>query len=394
METCSLDRDETCRDYVIVQVISPLGTLQREWLARQSDTRVGWPAGLAIGTGNTVLVPLPERDAIGVYSAAGKALHIITAPQSGQYTDIGGIAVGSKGNIFVVTTISQTVRKLSAAGHPLTVWGGKRSDLLNFPHGLAVDSAGNVYVADTNDDAVKKIGPDGLVLGTWSDPDGPVAVAIAPDGNVYVADARAGVRVFSPAGMQLRQWGAKGTASGQFENPEGIAVDSGGNVYVADTNNNRVQKFSATGTFETAWNGPGRSPPARFLDPFGVAVDASDNVYVADSGNGRIEKYSASGTYLASFTVPAPPGASFAGVFPPTVAVDATGNIFTTDGDSTVIEITPVGEHHFWGGRGLAPGQFEDAEGVALDGAGNLYVTDVDATYIPNDRIQRLHVGT
>ena len=37
----------------------------------------------------------------------------------------------------------------------------------------------------------------------------------------------------------------------------GIATDAAGNVYVADTRNNRIQKFSATGTFITKWGSSG-----------------------------------------------------------------------------------------------------------------------------------------
>ena len=43
--------------------------------------------------------------------------------------------------------------------------------------------------------------------------------------------------------------GGKGTGRGQFDSPTGIAVDGSGNILVADTNNSRIEKFSATGTF-------------------------------------------------------------------------------------------------------------------------------------------------
>src|SRR6478735_6960596 len=42
--------------------------------------------------------------------------------------------------------------------------------------------------------------------------------------------------------------GGKGNGKGQFDSPTGIAVDASGNVLVADTNNGRIEKFSATGT--------------------------------------------------------------------------------------------------------------------------------------------------
>src|SRR5207247_2958598 len=45
------------------------------------------------------------------------------------------------------------------------------------------------------------------------------------------------------------KWGSFGTADGQFSAPQGVAVDGSGNVFVGDQNNNRVQKFTNTGTF-------------------------------------------------------------------------------------------------------------------------------------------------
>ena len=67
-----------------------------------------------------------------------------------------------------------------------------------------------------------------------------------------------------------------------------MAVDSSGYVYVTDSQNHRIQKFSSTGTFVTAWGTPG-SGNGQFNGPHGVAVDSSGYVYVADTGNHRIQ---------------------------------------------------------------------------------------------------------
>ena len=44
---------------------------------------------------------------------------------------------------------------------------------------------------------------------------------------------------------------------GQFNNPAGVAVASDGNVYVADNLNSRIQKFTSAGVLVTKWGTQG-----------------------------------------------------------------------------------------------------------------------------------------
>jgi DNA-binding beta-propeller fold protein YncE len=59
------------------------------------------------------------------------------------------------------------------------------------------------------------------------------------------------------------QGGIPGSGDGQFDTPQGVAVDQAdGSVYVVDGNNNRVEKFNASGVYQsqfgTAGNGDGQ----------------------------------------------------------------------------------------------------------------------------------------
>ncbi len=116
---------------------------------------------------------------------------------------------------------------------------------------------------------------------------------------------------FKPAG----KWGKQGTANGQFgANAYGLAADRSG-VYVADTDNHRVQAFSASGGFKrsygfalsesvedvavapdgTVWGTALQAGEARSFGggsetlsvaqggALGIAVDAKGNVYVSSS---------------------------------------------------------------------------------------------------------------
>jgi DNA-binding beta-propeller fold protein YncE len=100
----------------------------------------------------------------------------------------------------------------------------------------------------------------------------PYGDTVNSSGNVYVADANNNrIQKFSSTGTFIRKWGSLGTGNGQFNSPIGIAVDSSGYVYVDDTSNNRIQKFSNTGTFIRKWGAPGSlslTPDGQILDPF------------------------------------------------------------------------------------------------------------------------------
>ena len=74
-----------------------------------------------------------------------------------------------------------------------------------------------------------------------------------------------------------------------------MATDLSGNVYVADAVNNRIQKFTGTGTYLTQWGSLGTGN-GQFSYPFGVATDASGDIYVSDKDNQRVEKFSNTAT--------------------------------------------------------------------------------------------------
>jgi DNA-binding beta-propeller fold protein YncE len=164
-----------------------------------------------------------------------------------------------------------------------------------FPHGITVDHDGNVWVADADGkngkgQQVVKFSPTGKVLltlghaGMAGDAPGyfnrPSGVAIARNGDIFVADGHGGdsnarVVKYSKSGKFLMAWGKKGSGPGEFDTPHAIAVDSHERVYVADRSNNRIQVFDADGKFIADWRQFGR--------PSGVYVDANDVIYVADS---------------------------------------------------------------------------------------------------------------
>ncbi len=93
---------------------------------------------------------------------------------------------------------------------------------------------------------------------------------------------------FVPAPNLLcwRAWGTVGSGNGQLSYPTGVAVGNNGQIYVVDTDNARIQQFTATGGFVRKWGSEGAST-GQFNSPHGVAAGAG-HVYVADMNNHRI----------------------------------------------------------------------------------------------------------
>jgi len=173
-------------------------------------------------------------------------------------------------------------------------------------------------------------------------------------------------------------------------------------VYVADTDNHRIQKFSSSGEFLTAWGAFG-SAEGQFVSPSGVAVDAAGNVYVAENGNHRVQKFTSNGAFLLAFGWGVARGSGFevctgdctqgtAGdgdgqLFGPRgIAVDASGNIFVGEFARNRVQKFSSAPAFLtkWGSSGSGNGQFARPNSLAVDRSNDVYVADRD-----NNRIQK-----
>ncbi|MBI4330927.1 MAG: hypothetical protein HY673_06580 [Chloroflexi bacterium] len=221
------------------------------------------------------------------------------------------------GNVWVADWDNARIAKYNAEGVYQTSFG---QGVIDSPTGVTIDSSGNFYVSNYWDSRVYKFDSAGnnipaptFDLGGYGSADNqfkyPQDVMYNPsNGYIYVMDQwNHKVKYFTdtggdPNGGSPNSWGQFGTAVGDFKYPQGIGVDASGNIYVADSNNHRIQKFSAAGTNGVAWGGAGSgSGNGQFKSPQDVAVDGSGNIWVADTNNHRVQKLSPSGTFITKF---------------------------------------------------------------------------------------------
>lgn len=228
-----------------------------------------------------------------------------------------------------------------------------------------------------------------LVWGSSGAADGqftsPRAAAVAPNGDVYVADTR-GHRIeqFTADGKFLRAWGAHGTledntaAPGAFNEIWGLAVDRQGNVFAADTWNHRIQKFTADGMFLTMWGsfGLAEAGPSVMWGPRGLAVDDAGNVYVADTGNKRILVFDNNGNMLR---VIGRVGSQDGELDEPTsVAVAKDGRVFVADTWNQRVQVFSNDGRYLgqWPIAGWYGQSLDNKPYIALDGKGSVFVSD------------------
>ena len=249
------------------------------------------------------------------------------------------VAVGPDGSVYFLDSNNARIRKIDPAGTVHTVVGtGEFRDYgspagdggpateaeLDYPYGLDVGPDGSLYFSDWN--RVRKVDPSGTistVAGKEEDPftdpafsgDGgpateayfntPDAVAIAPDGSLYIADHyNHRVRQVGTDGIvtTVAGSGPSGSHAGAFAGdggpamearlnaPEDVEVDDDGAVYIADTGNERVRRVGPDGFIDTvAGNGSENDPPefgvpatTSVVDgPMGLALDSEDRLLIS-----------------------------------------------------------------------------------------------------------------
>lgn len=144
----------------------------------------------------------------------------------------------------------------------------------------------------------------------------PYGVALAPDGDVWVADTgHDRVAEFTPSGHLVASL-HPATRLGGLDQPEGITLDAAGHIFVADTGHNRVIEISRADRVLVTF-GSGRG---RLDQPVAVAVSSFGDVWVADQGHSRVVEFTADGRYHRAIGVPTQAG----------VALDALGNVWVS----------------------------------------------------------------
>jgi sugar lactone lactonase YvrE len=282
------------------------------------------------------------------------------------FADPFGVLVANDGTVFVSDAgDNNSIRKLTST-QVVTIAGGEAEGLsdgfgrrasFHTPSAIASAPDGSVYVADTGNHAIRRLTSDGHVS------------TVAGDGIPGYADG---------AGRDAR-----------FDGPIGIAVAADGNVYVADTYNDRIRRIDRQGIVSTvAGSGTpglqdGAASLAQFDTPTGVALVGDSTLFVADTGTHALRRIDLK-TGLVTTLVPLARDGSDVSLFKPMgLAADTRGSVFVSDARGRILQVFPDGSARTLAGSspGFRDGlggeaRFFGPTGLAVDRHGALVVAD------------------
>jgi len=275
-----------------------------------SKTRFAYTEGIAIDAADNLYVADGSRirkispDA-SVITIAGNLSAGINdgSRQTAGFLHTGSIAVDNAGNIYVTdyappkdwrpgqiaNTGRYVIRKISADGMVTTLQNETGNKLiLQYPKGLACDNEGNLYICASVTHCIKVISPSGAISTLAGQCDKTLFRSIYKEGPV---------------------------ATAILTDPEGIAIAKNGDVYIADARlhriikiaNKKVSTVSGSGKMDFVGNPAGLAEPgyvdgkasvARFNAPNSIAFDRNGNLFIVDAGssvNSYIRKLSTDG---------------------------------------------------------------------------------------------------
>ena len=309
-----------------------------------------------------------------------------------------GVVTDAQGNLYLADTGNNRIRKIDPTGIVTTIAGsgvnGFSGDggpataaALSLKHAapfadnLAIDSTGNLYVSDYSNGRIRKIDTSGVIT------------TVAGGGHVALTLGDPATSVaMSPGPLAVDSHG-----NIYFGNVFTLLTATMPNVYRIDAATGLIQPY-AGGSGKAAASGPAASTPIGYA--YCLVTDANDNLYVCDSQNNVVRQVTPKGlsTVIAgNGSAPSGPiqtGSPTATAIgsPTALSVDARGDVFiyaqhqVSEIDMTgtlqpLAGLTPQAQTSGGDGGPASQATFSSVSAMALDATGNLYLTD-GGTYL------------
>ena len=234
-------------------------------------------------------------------------------------------------------------------------------------YAVACGSDGMLYAANDNTEEILVINGAGQIGRRFRHDCGYVnGITFSKSGNIVIGDyINHVIKIYTPTGQLVRQFGGQGSKQGQLSSPTGVAVNEEGHLFIADHGNHRISVFTENGQFLRCFGSYG-SGAGCFTFPWQLCISPDGLVYITDHKNHCIKVHSQDGQYIRQFgedIVKYPTGIAVTSDGH-TIAASCYANkisIFRPDGQC-VSEVDNLGLDHPYS--------------LAISDEGNLYIAD------------------
>lgn len=206
-------------------------------------------------------------------------------------------------------------------------------DRLKLPVGLLATDDGQLHVANPGIGNIRVYSHAGVFLREYGEPGRDENQLHFPQffsplskkDILAITDyGRNCVSLFSTNGRFLKSFGALGDGTTRMNKPRGLASNKTGDLFIVDSGNHRILVFTSGGTFQRSIGSAG-SEPNQLRQPNDIAITTDGRTFVADTGNRRIVVLNADETVAMVMAHEQPRTEPFALAFSPS------GRLFVSD---------------------------------------------------------------
>lgn len=321
-----------------------------------------------------------------------------------------GALAAAAPNIVVAQEEKADSRILGSGRHTYELvegWGRLPSGVrLGYTHGVCEDAEGRIYVHNQSNDAMVVFDPDGRFVASWGE-----EYAQGAHGLQYSREPGGEFLYLAPTGQHFickttldgelvwkREYPKEAGVYEKAEQyvPTNIAIAPNGDFYVADGYGlSYVHQYDKNAGYVRTWGGKG-SEPGKMDCPHGIWIDTragEPKVVVADRANVRLQYFTLDGRHLGFVTEELRHPCHFDQREGDLLIPDLHGRVSIFDRENKLV--THLGDNpgvqKQEGYPNLpheqrVPGRFISPHGAIWDRAGNIYVVE----WISDGRITKL----
>ena len=242
-------------------------------------------------------------------------------------------------------------------------------------YAVTCGSDGMLYAANHDTKEILLIDGAGQIAKRFKNDCGYVyGMTFSKSGNIVISDfSNHVIKIYTPTGQLVSQFGGQGSKQGQLCGPIGVAVNDEGHLFIAEYGNHRISVFTENGQFLRCFGSRG-SGAGCFKFPWQLCISPDGLVYVTDHNNHCIKIHDQDGRYIRQFgegIVKHPTG----------ITVTSDGHIIVASYSTNKISIfTPDGQC------------VGEVDNLGLDCPHSLTISDGGNLYIADSRKKRIVV--